>query len=185
MRATKLNLSISLLFTMFISACDFHGIAQKQQEAPANQVAQDKPQAPEKQEAQESEKKEWLEYEPAVVELKGKLGIETFFGPPNFGENPETDSKERSWILSLNKPINVRAKTETDPILGPSVEDVRKLQLVMPKPYRELIGKKVIVKGTLFHGHTGHHHTDVLLDVQSISLATSKSASILPETLKP
>jgi hypothetical protein len=153
MRATKLNLSILLFFTMSIVACALHGSAQK------------------KQEAQESPKKRWVDYWPVVVELEGKLTIKTFFGPPNFGENPETDSKERSWILSLNKPINVQGKTSTDPGLNTSVEGVRELQLVLPKPHRELISKKVIVKGTLFHAHTGHHQTDVLMDVQSISLA--------------
>lgn len=171
MKVTKLTLSILLLFTMSISACGLYGSAQQKQEAPQKQVAPDTQKVPEKQEARESDKKEWLDYWPAVVELKGKLSIKTFFGPPNFGEDPETDSKERSWILSLDKPINVRAKTETDPILGPSVEDVRELQLVLREPRRELIGKKVIVKGTLFHAITGHHHTDVLMDVQSISLA--------------
>jgi hypothetical protein len=45
------------------------------------------------------------------------------------------------------------------------------LQLVLSVPRKELIGKKVIVKGTLFHAHTGHHHTDVLMNVESISLA--------------
>ena len=140
---------------MSIIACALHGSAKK------------------KLEAQENQKKECVDYWPVVVELKGKLSIRTFFGPPNFGENPKADSKERSWILSLDKSINVRAKTEADSILGPSVEDVRELQLVLPKPNRELIGKKVIVKGTIFHAHTGHHHTDVLMDVQSISLAAS------------
>ncbi len=140
---------------MSISACVLHGSAQK------------------KREAQESQKKEWVDYWPAIVEVKGKLGVKTFFGPPNFGENPKTDAKERSWILSLDKPINVRAKDETDPISGPSVDNVRELQLVLHEPRRELIGKKVIIKGTLFHAHTGHHHTDVLMDVQSISLVVS------------
>lgn len=120
---------------------------------------------------QKIQNKEWLPYEPTVVELKGKLIIKPFFGPPNFGENPETDSKERSWILSLTTPINVRANTEADPILFPSVENVRELQLVLPEPHRELIGKNIIVKGTLFHANTGHHHTDVLVVVQSISFS--------------
>lgn len=173
MRATKLNFPILLVFMMSLSACFLHGSAQKKQEAQTKEVAQNKQQARVKQEEQASEKKEWVDYWPAVVELKGKLVIKTFFGPPNFGENPETDVKERSWILSFEKPIYVRAKTETDPILGPSVEDIRELQLVLPKPHRELIGKKVIVKGTLFHAHTGHHHTDVLMDVQLIDLAAS------------
>ncbi len=120
--------------------------------------------------SQKIENKEWLTYEPTIVELKGKLVVKTFFGPPNFGENPKTDTKDRSWILSLDKPINVRATSETDPILGPSIENVGELQLVLQIPHRKFIGKKIIVKGTLFHAHTGHHHTDVLMDVQSISL---------------
>ena len=158
---------------MFISACGVNGCIQKKQEAQRREVAHDKQQAPEKQETQEREKKEWVEYSPAVVELEGKLSIKTSWGPPNFGENPETDSKERSWILSLDKPINVRGKTDPDPGLNTSVEDVRELQLVLHKPRRELIGKTVIVKGTLFHAHTGHHHRDVLMDVQSIGLLVS------------
>lgn len=167
MRVSKLKLSILLVFAMSISACELHGTAQKQQETPGKQKE------PDNQKTLENVSTEWLDYWPAVVELEGKLSIKTFFGPPNFGENPETDSKEKSWLLSLDKPINVRAKTETDPTLGPSVDNVRELQLVLHEPRRDLIGKKVVVKGTLFHAHTGHHHTDVLLDVESISLATS------------
>ncbi len=41
---------------------------------------------------------QWLGYWPAVVELTGKLSTKIYFGSPNFGENPDTDSKERSWI---------------------------------------------------------------------------------------
>lgn len=168
MRVSILKFSILLVFVMSITACDLHGTAQKVKETPGKQ------EEPNNQKTPENAKTEWLEYEPAVVELEGKLSIKTFFGPPNFGENPETDSKERSWILSLDKPINVQSKDETDPVLGPSVENVRELQLVLHEPRRELIGKKVRVKGTLFHAHTGHHHTDVLMDVQSISLAVSE-----------
>jgi hypothetical protein len=60
---------------------------------------------------------------------------------------------------------------ETDPVLGPSVNNVRELQLVFDGPLRKWVGKKLIVRGSLFHAHTGHHHTDVLLDAESISLA--------------
>src|SRR5690606_37868318 len=59
-----------------------------------------------------TEDNEWLDYWPAVVELKGELSVETFFGPPNFGEDPETDTKERHWILTLDKPINVRGRKD-------------------------------------------------------------------------
>ncbi len=90
-----------------------------------------------------------------------------FYGPPNFGENPKTDSKELHRILVLDTPINVRGQTDMDRG-NDRVENVQEVQLVTAKPLKEMIGKKVIVKGTLFRAHTGHHHTDVLIIVQSI-----------------
>ena len=116
----------------------------------------------------ESTQKEWMGYEPEIVELEGKLVVKTYFGPPNFGENPESDSKEKEWILSLDKPINVRGRTEAVYENTP-VEDVREMELVLLGSHKDLIGKRVVLRGTLFHANTGHHHTDVLMDVQSIS----------------
>jgi hypothetical protein len=128
---------------------------------------------PNNQHGHENMQTEWLEYEPSVVELEGTLKIKTFFGPPNFGENPKTDSKEETRILVLDKPINVRAKGEADPVTDPSAENVRELQLVFDGPLKKLVGKKLIVKGTLFHAQTGHHFTKVLLNLDSIRLAPS------------
>ena len=72
----------------------------------------------------------------------------------------------------LTKPVNVRG--DASPDAGDesnSVGDVREIELVLKMPHRALIGKTVIVNGTLFHAFTGHHHTEVLIDVKSISLA--------------
>ncbi|PYS43778.1 MAG: hypothetical protein DMF71_06155, partial [Acidobacteria bacterium] len=33
-----------------------------------------------------------------------------------------------------------------------------------------LIGKRLRVRGTLFHAHTGHHFTRVLMDAQSLTV---------------
>ena len=116
--------------------------------------------------------KNWLTYEPAVVELRGKLTTKMYYGPPNYGENPKTDSKEVFFILLLSKPVNVRGNP--DPA-GPedqvSVENVRRMELVLRIPHKNMLGKNVTVKGMLFHAFTGHHHTDVLMSVRSISLA--------------
>jgi hypothetical protein len=120
--------------------------------------------------AQNTQKK-WLSYQPTVVKLKGTLSVKTYYGPPNYGENPDTDAKEELPILILNKPVNVRGNP--DPKAGfdkQSVEDLREMQLVLTMPHKEFIGKTVLVKGTLFHAFTGHHHTDVLMDVRSIKL---------------
>ena len=126
------------------------------------------------------EKKEWLSYQPTVVELKGTLSVKTYYGPPNYGENPDTDTKEALPILVLSKPVSVCGNP--DPKAGfdrRTVEDVREIQLILTVPHKEFIGKTVLVKGTLFHAFTGHHHTDVLLDARSIKLdpePTNKAA---------
>lgn len=165
MKVMSLILAISLVFV--VSGCTAQNAQQMQKNS---EMTPGKTQQTEG----ENQAKDCRSYEPAVVELKGNLSIKTFFGPPNFGENPSTDSKENSWILSLTSPMNVCAKIDGDPTSGPSVENVRELQLVLPKSRKELIGKDVIVVGTLFHAHTGHHHTDVLMTVQSISPIETK-----------
>lgn len=37
--------------------------------------------------------------------LVGKVTWQTFFGTPNFGEQPETDSRETQTIVHLEMPI--------------------------------------------------------------------------------
>ena len=167
MRANNPKLPILfLLATLITSACDQKGYAQKNEHQIASQQVQ-----PASPQTLEKVKTEALEYSPTVVELEGRLTTKTFFGPPNFGENPETDSKEECWILSLDRPISVRAKTGSDPIFWPSADNVPELQLVLEGTHRKLIGKRVLVKGTLFPADNGHHHTAVLLDVESINAA--------------
>lgn len=114
--------------------------------------------------------KQWLSYEPAIVELEGRLAIEWKYGPPNFGENPKTDAKVRVPVLVLTKPVNVRGNPADFPF-NVEVKGIRRIQLIvfnLKGPYKQFIGKKVVVNGTLFHAHTGGHYTDVVMDVSSI-----------------
>jgi hypothetical protein len=114
---------------------------------------------------------DWLSYEPVVVELRGKLIRKLYYGPPNYGENPRTDSRELLPFLQLSKPVNVRGSSyPAGPEEQSSVANVWLMELVMTIPHESMIGKNVIVTGTLFHGFTGHHHTDVLMDVRSLRL---------------
>lgn len=50
-----------------------------------------------------------LKYNEDGVVLTGKVVLQTFFGPPNYGEDPTTDSKEKQAILKLDQPICVSA----------------------------------------------------------------------------
>ena len=164
MKVVLLKVAVALAAATLLPACGLHSAAKGPQPSVTHERALSSP-------TPDAAKADWYEYEPAVVELEGTLVVKTFFGPPNYGEDPETDEKQETRILSLDKPINMRSKDENDPVLGPTESDVRELQLVFDGKLRKRAGKKVVVKGTLFHAHTGHHHTDVLLAVESISLA--------------
>jgi uncharacterized protein YecT (DUF1311 family) len=129
----------------------------------------------------------WLSYEPATVELEGRLVTQLKYGPPNYGEQPKTDQKGKVPILVLTDPINVRG-VPGHFYNAESVEGIRQIQLAfinIAPVYKELIGKDVIVKGTLFHAHTGHHYTDVVLDVRSIEGKPSAGAPEAVTQSKP
>ena len=115
-----------------------------------------------------AQNRRWLSYEPATVELEGRLISEWKYGPPNFGEDPKRDQRVKVPILVLTTRVNVRANP-ADATNAVAVRNVRRIQLVLSDVgYRELMGRDVVVKGSLFHSFTGHHYTDVLMDVRSI-----------------
>lgn len=118
----------------------------------------------------------WVSYGPEVVEIEGRLIEQLKYGPPNFGESPKTDSKLRIPLLVLSPPVSVHAD-QRDPI-NSELKGIRLIQLLFYEiPHRRFMGKKVIVKGTLFHANTGGHYTDVVMSVQSISPVRSKRVS--------
>ncbi|RYE76356.1 MAG: DUF4431 domain-containing protein [Oxalobacteraceae bacterium] len=94
------------------------------------------------------------------IMLVGTVTLETFYGPPGYGESPETDSKERQAILHLAKPLCTLASGDE-----PAEQDQAKVTLVPMDNLglQDFVGKVVAVRGSLFHAITGHHHTDVLI----------------------
>ncbi|MDR2963676.1 MAG: DUF4431 domain-containing protein [Bacteroidales bacterium] len=113
-------------------------------------------------------------YEPEVSIITGTIIVETFFGPPGYGENPQTDSKEEAYILLLESPINVLStidESEREEGDGDFTKyNVAKIQLASTAGvlFANYTNQQVIVTGTLFSAISGHHHTDVLMDVQNI-----------------
>jgi hypothetical protein len=107
-----------------------------------------------------------LSYEPSVVELTGTIVRKTF---ADAQDKPET-----YWVLELSRPICVNQDVK-EPDLNYAQKDVRLIQLVfldqkMFVTYKDLMGKKVIAKGTLFAGISAHHHTPVLLTVSTLRI---------------
>lgn len=124
-----------------------------------------------------SSDEKWLSYEPAIVELEGRLTLVPKYGPPNYGEDPKTDEKVKVPILELAEPVNVRGNSQGE-VDTESFEDVEEVQLVFITDkirYRHLVGKRVVAKGTLFQAHTGHHYTNVLMIVHAIREQQKKS----------
>ncbi len=115
-----------------------------------------------------------LHYWPEKVTLTGRLVYRTFYGPPNYGENPKTDSKETQSILLLDSAIDIIAVKQD--ALSATERGVKRVTLVFgestPHPVRFYLKRRVTVEGTLIHAHTGHHHTKILIDVSSIKRAT-------------
>jgi hypothetical protein len=112
-----------------------------------------------------------FEYGPTIT-LSGTLRSRVFAGPPNYESIKRGDRKETAVMLTLTAPIWV---TGEDPmgILGPSETNIREVQLVVSqtahwKTVRRLLRKRASVTGTLFHAHTGHHRTKVLIEVTGI-----------------
>ncbi|HKC53262.1 MAG TPA: DUF4431 domain-containing protein [Burkholderiales bacterium] len=111
---------------------------------------------------------ECLNYGPQVVTLEGRVVLRTFFGPPGYGESPKTDSREKQAILVLRRPIC----TIANPRDYEDAETDQKEITLVPGTGMALSGysgKRVSVGGTLFHSHTGHHHTAILISAQAIA----------------
>ena len=112
-----------------------------------------------------------LQYEPAHVALRGVIRRVTFPGPPNYESVARGDAAETCWLLELDRVACMDA-TPNDEI-NAAQSNIRRVQLVLDgehdySQYRQLVGEHVEAMGYLFAGHTGHHHTEVLLTVREL-----------------
>jgi hypothetical protein len=110
-------------------------------------------------------------YEPEKVQLKGQLYKKSFPGPPNYTDVKKGDEEEVFWLLKTTIPFCVN---ENERIWGEKQTNLSDVQLIIGsetgfyKSKRSLLNKKVIVTGTLIPQITGHHKTEVLIDVHSL-----------------
>lgn len=111
-----------------------------------------------------------LEYGP-TVSLTGKLSSRVVPGPPNYSSIRMGDQKETIILVKLARPICTEANDPTG--IDVPEKGIRNLQLAISKDenwriIRHLLGKRATLSGTLFHAHTGHHRTKVLMDVAQV-----------------
>lgn len=114
-----------------------------------------------------AEEKTELAYDPAVSTLTGTLAQVKF-------EDDDVPALKgtSAWILKLEKPVSV--KESPDNKVDEAEKDVKDVQLVVdgkivkPEALAKLVKdkSKLTVKGKLFHGHTSHHVTKILIMVE-------------------
>lgn len=108
-------------------------------------------------------------YEPTVSTLNGRLEKELFWGPPGYGEDTLTDEREIVYVLVLPKSIRMKAPAkDLSDGYNAAIAGIDRIQLLTQKPMEKYLDQSVTVSGTLFGAQTGHHHTEVLMDVQSV-----------------
>lgn len=113
------------------------------------------------------QQKKKYKYGPAISVLTGKLKFESFWGPPNFGEDTTIDRKETMAILYLQKPIDIAHDTSDE--FNVAQTGISRIQLIHERNLKNYVGKEITVKGTLFGAHSPHHRTEVLLNMMTIS----------------
>jgi hypothetical protein len=129
-------------------------------------------------------------YEPTKVQVSGTIILQKFYGPPNFGEDPKTDTKVDVLELKLDKPIDIgpassiqlrahhcvnNAACGSLYINSETYSGVTCLELVdLDYPAHHVgnfLSNHVTVHGELYERETGNQYTDVLIIVDSITKA--------------
>ncbi len=113
------------------------------------------------------------------IVLTGNIVLKDIYGPPNYGDNPESDRIETYYFLILDTPITIKFENTDKSISG--------LQLVFPPDFKKpeySPETTYLVYGEPFIAHTGHHHSDVLISVEEI-IPVNQSIKPLPINLYP
>jgi hypothetical protein len=109
----------------------------------------------------------------ASITLEGILEVGEFYGPPNYGEDPNRDRIEHSLYLQLPATPNTQIPDpEALTMIGPDAQRTYFVQLVVHDPEHstaeKAIGHRVQIMGLPFEPVTGHHRTPLLIDVRSL-----------------
>lgn len=120
-----------------------------------------------------------LEYEPETVRVSGVIRPQIFAGPPEFSSVEEGDEPILYWILHLDEPICVN-ESPIAPVINFGESNIKKLHIVIVSAdnlhnrRKHLLGKNVVLTGSLYHRITIWHRTKVLIVVYGIALNKNK-----------
>lgn len=113
----------------------------------------------------EGEPTQTFSYNSKDAIITGVIKIEEYFGPPGYGDDPDSDEVEKPYILLLNEAIEVKVNDSVDWIN----RDIRTEEIHLAPLHGILLknGEQVRVKGQFYSSHTGHHRRPLLMAVKS------------------
>lgn len=121
-----------------------------------------------------------------VIEFSGILHSDEQWGPPNFGENPETDSKFTAWIISVNPPIPIKGGVR----FGEETwNTATKIQISIGtmgldrKFLAPLDGKMVVATGNLWDATAPADVTPVVLSLAKLETTDKSICRVLSPAL--
>ena len=91
------------------------------------------------------------------IQISGLLRSELHWGPPNFGEEPSTDSRFVAWVVQLDKPVPVRGKVN---VSGKNVANILEFGISVDlgssarDELRVLDGQMALITGKLWAATT-------------------------------
>ena len=110
--------------------------------------------------------------------MKGKLILKLFPGPPEYSSIESGDRADYCWVLKLDEVSFLKAITT--PVAEPAdtLDNIKKrlhpdeILLVLDE-YGENFcqqhqNQEILGVGHLFHAHTIHHYTPILMDVKEL-----------------
>ena len=121
----------------------------------------------------------------ATLEISGVLHSVAEWGPPNFGEHPETDSRWTAWIIDLPTPLTIAGGVTVRGKLWKSVSQIqiKMLAHVHEESDNELLspyeGKLIVVTGKLFSATAMSDVTPEEIDGEHVRLADHATCRVL------
>jgi len=104
------------------------------------------------------------------VKISGRLIRRVVWGPPNFGEHPDTDKKLIVWIVRLDYPLHVLANGDIGQ--QPKAIIVKNIQikrrLATAQGYDDLLSRHVVVVGRLLSQVEYDDETPVVIDASVV-----------------
>jgi len=119
----------------------------------------------------------------ATLEIAGVLHSVEKWGPPNFGEQPETDSRWTAWIIGLPAPLPISGGAKFAGKLWPAVSEIQIKMLLhvgsdnaLLSPYE---GRLVVVTGKLFEASVISDVTPEVIDGEHVGPTDHPTCRVL------